>query len=105
VDFEDLPDDYVSVEIDIPDTIGLLVQNDDIDIHNITETQDYGDNWLSTAHDAGLSVPSAVVPKERNVCLNPAHDDFKVVQIVEIEPPTSPNISSGRLKSKLTSGF
>jgi hypothetical protein len=33
VGFEDLPDDYVSVEINMPYTTGAKVQNGDLDIH------------------------------------------------------------------------
>ncbi|MEW8659196.1 MAG: RES family NAD+ phosphorylase [Candidatus Thiodiazotropha endolucinida] len=86
VDFEDLPDDYVSVEIDIPDTVEAEALNANIDFHNITETQDYGDMWLASAPSAVLNVPSAVVPKELNVCINPRHTDFHEIKTVGIEP-------------------
>lgn len=86
VDFEDLPDDYVSVEIDIAENVETEVLNTDIDIHNTRETRDYGDNWLTSAQSAVLNVPSAVVPKERNICLSPKHPDFKTIKIVDIEP-------------------
>ncbi|MCU7936082.1 MAG: RES family NAD+ phosphorylase [Candidatus Thiodiazotropha sp. (ex Dulcina madagascariensis)] len=86
VDFEDLPDDYVSVEIDIPDNMKAEVFNADIDIYNITETRDYGDMWLTSAQTGVLNVPSAVVPNERNVCLSTKHPDFKTIRTVGIEP-------------------
>jgi len=34
-----------------------------------------GDRWLQTARTAVLSIPSAVIPHERNFILNPAHAD------------------------------
>jgi RES domain-containing protein len=34
----------------------------------------------------GLSVPSAVVPPERNYLLNPAHRDFTKIRIGKPEP-------------------
>ena len=35
-----------------------------------------GERWLRTASAAVLSVPSVVIPHERNYILNPAHADF-----------------------------
>jgi RES domain-containing protein len=86
VDFEDLPDDYVSVEIDIPDNVVAEELKTDIDVHNITVTQGIGDRWLTSVHSVLLDVPSAVVSKERNLCLNPMHGDFQSVRTVGIEP-------------------
>lgn len=33
----------------------------------------------------GIWVPSAIVPQEKNLILNPQHQDFKFVKIMEIE--------------------
>ena len=46
-----------------------------------SDTQEIGDNWVMSASSAVLSVPSAVVPEERNYILNPRHPDFKQFQI------------------------
>lgn len=46
-----------------------------------SDTQDLGDNWVMSASSAVLSVPSAVVPEERNYILNPRHPDFNLVQV------------------------
>lgn len=35
-----------------------------------------GERWLTSGKAAVLSVPSVVIPRERNVILNPAHPDF-----------------------------
>jgi RES domain-containing protein len=35
-----------------------------------------GERWLEAARTAVLSVPSAVIPHERNFILNPTHSDF-----------------------------
>jgi RES domain-containing protein len=45
------------------------------------DTQGIGDNWVMSASSAVLSVPSAVVPEERNYILNPRHADFMHIQI------------------------
>lgn len=38
--------------------------------------QSLGQSWLQEARTAVLSVPSAVVPAERNFLINPRHPDF-----------------------------
>lgn len=45
-----------------------------------------GDGWLGSGRTLGLSVPSAVIPVERNVVLNPAHADFGLVRVQSAEP-------------------
>lgn len=46
-----------------------------------TDTQEIGDSWVTIASSAVLSVPSAVVPEERNYVLNPRHPDFRQIKI------------------------
>ena len=43
--------------------------------------QEIGRAWLDSGRTAVLSVPSAVVPAERNYLLNPRHPDFNRIQI------------------------
>jgi len=38
--------------------------------------RELGDQWIREARTVALMVPSAIVPIERNVLLNPAHPDF-----------------------------
>ncbi|MHA7844679.1 RES family NAD+ phosphorylase [Serratia sp. D1N4] len=40
------------------------------------ETMDIGSEWLDSATSVGLLVPSAVVPMENNLLINPQHADF-----------------------------
>lgn len=44
-----------------------------------------GYEWLKTGRTAMLSVPSAVIPVERNFLLNPAHPDLAQIQIHQLE--------------------
>lgn len=44
-----------------------------------------GDNWIASEQSLGLSVPSALVPGERNVILLRDHPDFDTVRVGEIE--------------------
>ena len=39
-------------------------------------TQAIGDRWIQEQRSAALIVPSAIVPVEHNILLNPAHPDF-----------------------------
>lgn len=46
----------------------------------------FGERWLRTAGAAVLSVPSVVIPHERNYILNPGHADFATVVPQTAEP-------------------
>ena len=39
-----------------------------------------GDSWIRNQQSAILFVPSAIIPKERNVLINPNHPDFKKIK-------------------------
>jgi len=45
-----------------------------------------GDAWLRQGAAMGLNVPTAVVPQERDVILNPRHPEFGAVRVVEVLP-------------------
>jgi RES domain-containing protein len=47
----------------------------------VKSTQQIGDDWVSRAGSPVLSVPSVVVPEERNYVLNPNHKRFAEIQI------------------------
>lgn len=47
-----------------------------------------GDAWFDAAATAVLSIPSVVVPYERNFVLNSSHDDFSRLTIRRPEPFT-----------------
>lgn len=44
-------------------------------------SQSVGDAWVLSATRPVLSVPSAIVPQERNFVLNPAHSEFSRIVI------------------------
>jgi RES domain-containing protein len=48
--------------------------------------QELGTRWASAGLTAVLSVPSVVVPRERNYVLNPAHPDFRLIRPGSPEP-------------------
>ncbi len=45
------------------------------------ETRELGTTWVKAAKTVGLIVPSALIPQEHNVLLNPAHADFAKLHI------------------------
>ncbi len=48
---------------------------------SITAAQTLGKEWLSRRRSAILSVPSSVIPIERNFVLNPLHGDFAKIGV------------------------
>ena len=72
----ELPADMAQTRIDVeqlPDDWRTLSARDIL--------QAVGEAWLQAAATAVLSVPSAVVPAERNYLLNPRHPDFARIRI------------------------
>lgn len=49
------------------------------------QTQRIGDRWLASGASVALQVPSAVVPREQNVLVNPQHRDFGRLKLLAIE--------------------
>ncbi len=52
------------------------------------KTQDFGTDWINSRVAAVLSVPSVIVPSERNYLLNPAHPDFARIRFFAPRPFT-----------------
>ena len=76
------PTDRVVISAEVPDTLSIQTLNESnlpADWKSAvapTSTKDIGTQWCKGLKTAILSVPSAVVPSERNYLLNPAHPDF-----------------------------
>jgi RES domain-containing protein len=51
-----------------------------------TALQRMGDAWIQKGATAVLYVPSAVIPRENNVLLNPLHPDFAKLAVLAPEP-------------------
>jgi RES domain-containing protein len=78
------PNDLVSIEGDIPDSVEV----DRLDLaalpKNWNESRDeslhkFGDRWIRAGKAAGLLVPSAAIRGEWNILLNPSHADFRAI--------------------------
>ena len=87
-----LPDDLVSVAADVPDALDLesVAARElprDWRRHPAPEAlAERGTEWARSGRTAVLAVPSALVPRERNFLLNPAHPDFKKIRPHGPEP-------------------
>lgn len=93
---------HADTDLEPPHLVALPIDvDDDIDIAGIdvaTLPSDWrtypappalprlGAAWLRESHTAVLSVPSAVIPHERNYVLNPAHADARRVVVGRGEP-------------------
>nr|WP_294895817.1 RES family NAD+ phosphorylase [uncultured Pedobacter sp.] len=49
-------------------------------------TQKLGNQWLAKMESAVLKVPSAIVDREYNYLLNPAHPDFSKIKVLDVTP-------------------
>lgn len=85
-----LPDDYVLMKIDAPDDleVGFIGVSELPERWRRSEElcRPFGDAWLRQGSTALLSVPSAIIPVDRNVLLNPRHRATQHVSVAEIAP-------------------
>ncbi len=93
VDPDLLPDDLVAVEIDVPDSIvtqecaAHSLPSDWRSTPVSASTQAIGAAWAEDRTKPGvLFVPSVIIPRERNILLNPAHPDAGKWRVVRSEP-------------------
>lgn len=64
-----------------PEPVDITTDNDSEEA-----CRSVGDTWLSACTVLALSVPSVIVPYERNVILNPRHPDMANVRVGVQEP-------------------
>lgn len=93
VDPEDIPADLDLFEIEVSGTAVA----ERIDLSNLPagwteagcpDCTTIGDEWLASNRSAMLIVPSAVVPEEKNVLLNPRHPDAQSARVIKRRPFT-----------------
>ena len=94
VDPLDAPDDLRLLTIELPDDLGIeRVEVADLPARWIQvpapdELAALGTDWLMSRRSVALSVPSAVIPIERNLLLNPRHPGIERVRVVDDTPFT-----------------
>ena len=82
VDIEDVPDDLVAMAIEVPDDL----PPDWNQVLDHPACARIGDQWAAKGTVLLLLVPSAVVPEESNVLINPDHPRAGDVRMVSIRP-------------------
>jgi RES domain-containing protein len=89
-----MPDDLVALRIEIPDDPQSGAEVDTADFTD-PHWRDYpspgwqaelGDLWVDDGEFLWLAVPSAVVPEEYNILINPKHPRMSEVRVVETQP-------------------
>lgn len=86
------PDDLVTLVAEIPSSVAVEGLEEstlpaDWRVYPGPDSlKDLGTAWLRSRRTAVLSVPSVVIPRERNFLLNPAHPAFADIVLREPEP-------------------
>ncbi|HMD96123.1 MAG TPA: RES family NAD+ phosphorylase [Terriglobia bacterium] len=92
VDLEDLPNELAAVSCEIPSSVkALRLEVSDLPFNwreypSPESLQLIGQEWFRRKEFGVLSVPSAVIPAERNYLLDPLHPDFGKVVVRQPEP-------------------
>jgi RES domain-containing protein len=89
--FDLLPDDYVLMRIAGPDDVAVhTVEPADLQegwwAADRQLCRPIGNDWLAERTSALLRVPSAIIPFEQNVLINPLHPDSTRLSVAEITP-------------------
>jgi RES domain-containing protein len=99
VHYSVLPRDFLITPISMPDSVSIVDVPDSVLTAGwnqptpIPATQEYGRTWITTNGSAVLSVPSAVMPFERNYVLNILHPGFREIAFGPSEPfPFDPRL-------------
>lgn len=83
--------EYVAFKLHIPEALVLELRDEDLPedwrARAISEgARRVGDAWLAEQASVALSVPSVIVPEERNYLLNPEHPHFTELTIENPRP-------------------
>lgn len=88
VERDTLPADLVQIEIDVPDELKRTRIEVEVLPRNWrsypapTSLQRLGDEWLVAGSTPVLQVPSAAIPEEYNLLLNPEHADARKFHVM-----------------------
>lgn len=87
VDQDLLPDDLVSMRIELPDADYPSIQADELEPPDESEWYlEKGDSWIRSNQSLALIVPSVIIRVENNLLINPRHPDMAQVQVLEVKP-------------------
>ena len=77
-----MPLNRVLIPIEIPDELVTMPTRLPGDWKTAPDSaRTFGDRWIQAASSLALFVPSAVLTKEHNVLINPAHPDFPRIRV------------------------
>ncbi|CAG4997978.1 hypothetical protein DYBT9275_01896 [Dyadobacter sp. CECT 9275] len=82
------PPDFVVVVLYVPDHVGITESVNLISAWEQDQqwSREKGDTFLEEKKTLLLRVPSAVVPNENNMLINPLHPDAELVKIIDVAP-------------------
>lgn len=80
---------YLFLPVEVPEELVMFLDDDALP-DNWREPFNYqlqaiGDSWIMSNQSLGLSLPSAIIPGERNVIIRPDHSDFGRIHYGSIE--------------------
>ncbi len=90
VDRDTFPDDLKIISLNIPDKrinnykeskFKTIMTRQD----SIIMLKEEGKKWLESKESLALSVPSILIPGEKNILINPNHKSFKEIKILKVE--------------------
>lgn len=76
-----IPDEFPVQRVELNNLIDDWHQKIDAE-----ECRQIGSTWYESKRTPVLSVPSAVIPFERNIVLNTSHPDFEQIKLIRKEP-------------------
>jgi RES domain-containing protein len=83
------PENFVVVVLFVPDNAPVYNPYPLMDWQEDQQwSKETGDSWLKANNTLLMSVPSVVVPSEKNYLINPLHADFGSVKVINTEPFT-----------------
>lgn len=88
VDPEDVPSDLLAVELSLPTDSAEEVESRAVlppDWRAATapdECRQIGADWIASGTSLCLTVPSVIIPHERNVLVSPRHGDMGAVRVL-----------------------
>jgi len=78
----------VLVSVEVPDDAGLFIQpalkalpKDWSDLPAPASTQEFGRQWLESASQLVMLMPSAIIPESLNAVINPVHPAYRDVKL------------------------
>ena len=90
--FENLSTNLLLVKIEIPDEIEIQTIPQHVLVKGwdgfpfCDETKSYGSSFLQKKEYLALKVPSAIIPDEFNIIINPLHPDIQVCKVISSNP-------------------